>query len=99
MYDSSTNKGGDHTKVMNFILWIIFGGIVGWIASMVMKTDSSQGTLMDILMGIIGAAVGGWIMNAIGQEGVTGFNIYSFLVAIIGACVVIWAGRLLRRTT
>lgn len=82
---------------MNFILWIVFGAIAGWIASIIMKTNASQGMLMDILMGVIGAVVGGWLMNFLGQPGVTGFNIYSFIVAIIGACVVIFIGRLIRR--
>lgn len=84
---------------MNIILWVIFGGIVGWIASMIMKTNSEQGTLMDIVLGVVGAIVGGFIMNFIGEPGVTGFNIYSFIVAIIGACAVIFLGRVLRRGT
>lgn len=84
---------------MNVILWILFGGIVGWVASMIMKTDSSQGTLMDIVLGIVGAIVGGFIMNFFGQPGVTGFNIYSFVVALIGAVFVVFIGRALRRGT
>jgi uncharacterized membrane protein YeaQ/YmgE (transglycosylase-associated protein family) len=82
--------------VMNLILWIIFGAIVGWIASLVMKTDSSQGILWDIIMGVVGAAVGGLLMGLIGQAGITGFNLYSFIVAIIGAITVIYVGRILR---
>lgn len=84
---------------MNIILLVIFGGIVGWIASMIMKTDFEQGTLADIFLGIVGSVVGGFIMNFFGEPGVTGFNIYSFIVAIIGACAVIFLGRLLRRST
>jgi uncharacterized membrane protein YeaQ/YmgE (transglycosylase-associated protein family) len=80
---------------MGIILWIVFGGISGWIASILMKTDS-QNTLMDIVMGIVGAIVGGFIMNFFGQSGVTGFNLYSFAVAIIGAVVVIYIGRMIR---
>lgn len=82
---------------MNIIIWIIFGAIAGWIASMVMKTDAQQGLLMDIILGIIGAVVGGFLMNMLGQPGVTGFNLYSFLVAIVGAIIVIGAGRMLTR--
>lgn len=81
---------------MNLILWIIFGALSGWIASMIMKTDAKQGFVMDLVMGIIGAVVGGWLMNTFGQSGVTGFNVYSIVVAVIGACVVIFIGRLLR---
>lgn len=83
---------------MNLLLWIIFGALSGWIASMIMKTDAKQGFIMDVVMGIIGAIVGGWLMNTFGQSGVTGFNLYSIVVAVIGACVVIFIGRLLRRS-
>lgn len=82
---------------MGIILWIIFGGLAGWMASIIMKTDSNQGTITDIIMGIIGAVVGGFLMGLVGQSGVTGFNLYSFIVAIIGAIVIIYLGRLLRR--
>lgn len=81
---------------MGIILWIIFGAIAGWIASVVMKTDSSQGTVADIIMGVIGAIVGGFLLGLVGQSGVTGFNLYSLFVAVIGAIVVIYVGRMLR---
>jgi uncharacterized membrane protein YeaQ/YmgE (transglycosylase-associated protein family) len=79
---------------MGIILWIIFGALAGWIASVIMKTDA--GAMMDIIMGIIGAVVGGFLMNLAGQSGVTGFNLYSLFVAVIGAIVVISLGRMLR---
>lgn len=82
---------------MGIILWIIFGGLAGWAASVIMKTNSGQGTAMDIVMGIVGAVVGGFLMGLVGQSGVNGFNLYSFIVAVIGAVVVIYFGRMLRR--
>lgn len=82
---------------MGIILWIIFGALVGWIASIIMKTDAQQGALLNIIVGIIGAVLGGWIMNFFGQSGTTGFNIYSFIVAIIGACVLIAIVKALRK--
>lgn len=81
---------------MGLLLWIIFGGLVGWLASLVMKTDAQQGTLLNIVVGIIGALVGGLIMNFLGYAGVTGFNLYSFLVAILGSIVLIAIVRALR---
>jgi uncharacterized membrane protein YeaQ/YmgE (transglycosylase-associated protein family) len=81
---------------MGIILWIIFGALVGWIASLVMETDSQQGALLNIIIGIVGAVVGGWLMSFFGESGVTGFNIYSFLVALFGAVVLIAGIRLLR---
>lgn len=80
---------------MGVLLWILFGALAGWIASMIMKTGS--GAIMDIIMGVIGAIVGGFIMNFFGQSGVTGFNLYSVLVAVLGAIIVITIGRLLFR--
>ncbi len=79
---------------MNFLLWILLGLIAGWLASVVMKTNSSQGALMDILFGIVGAVVGGFVANLFGAPGVTGFNLYSILVATLGAILLIWIGRM-----
>ncbi|KKS31344.1 hypothetical protein A2380_02800 [candidate division WWE3 bacterium RIFOXYB1_FULL_43_24] len=82
---------------MGIILWIIFGALAGWIASIVMKTNYSQGTLTDIVLGVVGAIVGGFLMGMVGQAGVTGFNLYSLIVAVIGAIVVIYIGRVIRK--
>lgn len=81
---------------MNIILWIILGGLAGWLASAI--TNSSYGIFGDIILGIIGAIVGGFLMNLLGYSGINGFNIYSFVVAVIGAVVAIYIGRLVRRT-
>ncbi len=80
---------------MDLIIWIIFGGLVGWIASMVMGTGG--GLLWDIGVGIVGAVIGGFIMNLLGQSGVGGFNLYSFLVAVLGACVLIAIVRAMKQ--
>ncbi len=82
---------------MGIILWIIFGALVGWIASLIMKTDAEQGALLNIIVGIVGAALGGFLMSFIGKTGVGGFNLYSFLVALLGACVLIAIVRAIRR--
>jgi len=81
---------------MGIILWIVFGALVGWIASIIMKTDSQQGIILDIVVGIVGASVGGWVMSFFGFGGVSGFNFYSFLVAILGAALLIALVRALR---
>lgn len=79
---------------MSILIWIIFGALVGWVASMVMRSGGSL--IWDIVIGIIGAVLGGWIMSLIGESGVTGFNMYSFLVSLLGAVVLIAITRALR---
>lgn len=81
---------------MGIILWIIFGGIAGWIASIIMKTDSQQGLILNVVVGIIGAALGGWVMSFFGYGDVNGFNLYSFLVAILGSVVLIFIVKAIR---
>ncbi|OGG51952.1 hypothetical protein A3C18_01780 [Candidatus Kaiserbacteria bacterium RIFCSPHIGHO2_02_FULL_54_11b] len=82
---------------MGIILWIIFGALVGWVASLIMKSDAEQGIVLNVVVGIVGAVIGGWIMSLLGESGVAGFNLYSFLVALVGACVLIAIVRAVRR--
>ena len=80
---------------MDIVIWIVFGGLVGWVASMIM--GAGGGLLWDIGVGIVGAVIGGFIMNALGQGGVGGFSLYSFLVALLGACILIAIVRAVRQ--
>ena len=82
---------------MGIILWIIFGALVGWIASLIMKTDSQQGTVLNIVVGVAGAVIGGWVMSIMGESGVSGFNLYSFAVALVGAVILIAVVKALRQ--
>ncbi|MEO6078005.1 MAG: GlsB/YeaQ/YmgE family stress response membrane protein [Candidatus Andersenbacteria bacterium] len=83
---------------MDILLWIIFGGIVGWVASLIMGTDGQQGLIANIVVGIIGAIVGGWLMNLVGNNaGASGFNLPSFLVALLGSVVLIAILKMIRR--
>lgn len=80
---------------MSLLIFLIFGAIVGWLASMLVGSNSSQGLIGDIILGIIGSAVGGWLMQRFGEAGVTGFNLYSILVGVVGAIVFVFVGRML----
>lgn len=82
---------------MGIIMWIVFGALAGWIASMIMKTDAEQGAVANIVVGIVGAFLGGWIMNMVDKAGVTGFNLRSMLVAIAGSCVALFVYKAVRR--
>ena len=81
---------------MSFLVYIIFGGLVGWVASMVMKTDGQQGIFLNIIVGIIGAMLGSWLFSLFGEAGVSSFNLYSFIVALVGAIVLITIVKALR---
>ena len=78
---------------MNIILWIILGGIAGWLASLIVR-GTGLGIIGDIIVGIIGGFIGGIIVGLLGGSGVTGFNIWSLVVAVIGAVVLLLIVRL-----
>ena len=48
--------------MVNLIVWLVIGGVVGWIASMIMRTDAQQGLFLNVIVGIIGAALAGWLL-------------------------------------
>ena len=75
---------------MGIIAWIILGGLSGWIASIIMKKNTSIGVIANIVTGIIGAFIGGVVFNFIGAEKVTGLNLHSILVSVVGACILLW---------
>ena len=84
---------------MNFIVWIIFGALAGWIASMVMGKNAQMGALANIVVGIVGALIGGFLMtNVFGAQGVTGFNLTSLLVAVVGAVILLFLVGMVRRS-
>jgi uncharacterized membrane protein YeaQ/YmgE (transglycosylase-associated protein family) len=87
--------------VINFILWLLFGALVGWLASIVMRTDAQQGALLNIIVGIVGAFLGGLIFNLLGVGGSNinnnDFSLSSLLVSFIGAVVLLGIVNLFRR--
>ena len=76
---------------MNIVLWIVLGGIAGWVASLL--TSSNRGVIGDIGLGIVGAIIGGWVMTLVGGTGITGFNLPSLLVSVLGSILLIWISR------
>jgi len=81
--------------IVSIVILIIFGALVGWVASMIVGT--SGGLLLDIIVGIIGSVIGGWLMDFFGGSGVSGFNLYSFLVALLGSVVLLVIVKAIRR--
>jgi uncharacterized membrane protein YeaQ/YmgE (transglycosylase-associated protein family) len=84
---------------MNLIIWLIVGGIVGWLASMIMKTDGQQGIILNVVVGIVGAFVGGWLISPMVGTGTIndGFTIGSFVVSLVGAIILLAIVNLFRR--
>lgn len=74
---------------MSLILWLIFGGIIGWIASMIMRTNDQQGIIANVVVGIVGALIGGFFAQAMGVEVATGFSMLGLLTALGGAVVLL----------
>ena len=78
---------------MSIIVWIVIGGLAGWVANMIMKTDGSL--LKNIVTGVVGALLGGFVMSFFGADGFTGCNVWSFVVALVGSVILIGAINLL----
>ena len=77
---------------MNFIIWIVIGGIIGWLASLVMKTDAQQGLFLNVVVGIIGALLGGWLLSPLfgaGNINADDFSIMSLVVSFLGAVILL----------
>jgi uncharacterized membrane protein YeaQ/YmgE (transglycosylase-associated protein family) len=81
---------------MDWLAWIILGGLAGWVASILTKNNSNMGILANIIVGIIGAFVGTYLLKLIGIQGMTGFNFYTFLVAVAGATVLLFLFNIIR---
>ncbi len=89
--------------IINFVLWLLFGALVGWLASLVMRTDAQQGALLNIIVGIVGAFLGGFLFNAPGIRGSninnSDFSLSSLLVSLVGAIVLLAIVNLFRRSS
>ena len=83
--------------LVNLILWIVLGGVAGWLASMVMGKDAQMGAVANVIVGIVGALLGGFLFNLFGAAGATGFNLWTLLVAVVGAVVLLFIISLIRR--
>jgi uncharacterized membrane protein YeaQ/YmgE (transglycosylase-associated protein family) len=85
---------------MNFLLWIVIGGVIGWLASLVMKTDAQQGLFLNVVVGIVGALLGGWLLAPLFGSGTINqndFSVASLLVSFLGALLLLLVVNFFRR--
>ena len=101
--DSSSNPyTAERNLEMNFILWIILGGIIGWIASIIMHTNAQQGIMLNVLVGIIGALLAGFLLTplfGVGTINQSNFSLPSLLLSLLGAIILLAVVILVRRGT
>jgi uncharacterized membrane protein YeaQ/YmgE (transglycosylase-associated protein family) len=85
---------------VNVVIWLVVGGLVGWVASLLMRTDARQGVVMNVVVGIVGALLGGWILSPLvggGTINQADFSVLGLLVSLGGAVVLLAIVNLVRK--
>ena len=85
---------------MNIIIWLVVGGLIGWVASLIMRTDAQQGIFLNIVVGIIGSMLGGWFLSplcGISTINQSTFSLPGLLISLLGAVVLLAIVNLVRR--
>lgn len=85
---------------MNLIIWLIVGGVIGWVASLLMRTDGQQGIVLNVVVGIVGAMLGGWLISplvGVGTINQNNFSLPAMLVSLVGAAILLAVVNLFRR--
>ena len=80
-------------SITGIIIWLVIGGIIGWLASLIMKTDGQQGIVLNIIVGIVGSFIGGWLIAPV----IGGIGIMGYVSALIGAIILLAIVNLFRR--
>jgi uncharacterized membrane protein YeaQ/YmgE (transglycosylase-associated protein family) len=87
---------------MNLIIWLVVGGLIGWVASLIMKTDAQQGLLLNVIVGLVGALLGGWLIAplvGVGTINQNDFSLPSLGVSLLGAIILLAIVNLFSRRT
>ena len=85
---------------MNLIIWLVVGGLIGWVASMIMRTDAQQGVILNVVVGIVGAMLGGWLLSPLVGAGTVNqgdFSVMGLLLSLGGAIILLAIVNLFRR--
>lgn len=86
--------------LINLIVWVFVGGLLGWVASVIMRTDRQQGLFLNVVVGVVGAALAGWFLSPlIGSATINqgAFSLSALLVSLVGAVVLLAIVNLIRR--
>ena len=87
---------------MNLVIWLVAGGIIGWVAGLIMKIDAQQGVVFNVVVGMVGALTGGWLLSPmVGAGTVTqgDFSLMGLLLSLGGSIILLLAVNLARRDT
>jgi len=85
---------------MNFIIWLVVGGVIGWLASILMKTNGQQGLVLNVVVGLVGALLAGWLISplvGVGTINQSNFSLPGLIVSFVGAVVLLAIVNLFRR--
>ncbi len=85
---------------MNILIWLIVGGILGWLASLIMGTDAQQGILLNVVVGIVGALIGGFVLAPLFGTATINqgdFSLSGLLVSLLGAIILLAIVNFFRR--
>jgi uncharacterized membrane protein YeaQ/YmgE (transglycosylase-associated protein family) len=86
--------------MINIIIWLVVGGIIGWLASLVMRTDAKQGIVLNVVVGIVGAILGGWLLSPLfggGSINQGDFSLSGLIISFVGALILLAVVNLIRR--
>lgn len=84
---------------MNIFIWLVVGGLIGWMASIIMRTDGQQGIVLNVVVGIVGAALGSWLLSPLFGVSIdqSNFSPASLLVSLLGAVILLAIVNIIRR--
>lgn len=86
---------------MNILVWLVVGGLIGWVASLITRSNAQQGVLLNVVVGIVGATLGGWFLSplvSVATVNQSNFSTRGLLVSLLGAVILLWIANVIRRS-
>jgi uncharacterized membrane protein YeaQ/YmgE (transglycosylase-associated protein family) len=99
-YGANALRKLQEEESMNLLIWLVVGGVIGWLASLIMRTDAQQGVLLNVVVGIVGAMLGGWLISpllGVASINQSNFSIGALIVSLVGAVILLAIVNLFRR--